>query len=109
MGLNFTSTKPSLRLASSLMQTGYVAWPDCFNTFGLLGAVSSATTAHRAWPEPVWVAIQPVGAFPVSALSKFTVSAGAAANSNAVRMTVETFMGCSVLDFGEPRSLSVRR
>src|SRR5437762_10329539 len=76
-GLNFTSTKPSLRLVSSLMQTGYVASPDCFKTFGLLGAESSATTAHLAAPFPVFVAVHPGGGAPVFKSSKFTVSESA--------------------------------
>src|SRR6266567_6793993 len=77
MGLNFTSTKPSLRLASSLMQTGYVASPDCFKTFGLLGAESSATTSHLASPLPVLVAVQPGGSAPLLRSSKLIVSAPA--------------------------------
>src|SRR6266699_3766344 len=78
MGLNFTSTKPSLRLVSSLMQTGYVASPDCFRTLGLLGAESSATISHLASPLPVLVAVQPGGGAPVLRSSKLTVSASAA-------------------------------
>src|SRR5205823_724137 len=78
MGLNFTSTKPSFRLVSSLMQTGYVASPDCFRTFGLLGAESSATTSHLGSPSPVLVAVQPGGGAPVWRSSKLTVSASAA-------------------------------
>src|SRR6266852_4106839 len=74
-GLNFTSTKPSLRLLSFLMQTGKVASPDCFNTFGLLGAESSFSMDHFAEPLPVCVAIHPGGAAPVLKLSKVTVSA----------------------------------
>src|SRR5215831_2793248 len=76
-GLNFTSTNPSLRLVSSLMQTGYVASPDCLRTFGLEGAESSATISHLAWPEPVWVAVQPGGGAAVLRSSKCAVSATA--------------------------------
>src|SRR5207253_10587276 len=78
-GLNLTTTKPSLRLVSFLMQTGKVAWPDCFNTFGLLGAASSFSIAHLAVPLPVCVAIQPGGGAPVFMSSKLTVSAMATA------------------------------
>src|SRR2546430_17450929 len=78
-GLNFTSTKPSLMLDSFLMQTGNVAWPDCFNTFGLLGAEASFSTDHLAEPLPVWVAVQPGGGTPAFMSSKFTVSAAARA------------------------------
>jgi hypothetical protein len=62
-------------LVSFLKQTGNVATPDCFNTFGLLGAESSFSTDHFAEPLPVCVAVQPGGAAPVLKLSKFTVSA----------------------------------
>src|SRR5258705_9431945 len=61
-------------LVSSLMQTGYVAVPDCFSTFGLLGAVGSATTVHFACPLPVWLAVHPPGGLPGSAVSNVTVS-----------------------------------
>src|ERR1035437_7912045 len=74
-GLNFTSTKPSLRLVSSLMQIGYVPSPDCFSTFGLLGAESSRSTLHLASPVPVSVPVQWGGSLPGLALSKPTVSA----------------------------------
>src|SRR6266700_1327135 len=59
------------------MQTGYVASPDCFKTFGLLGAESSATTAHLAAPFPVLVAVHPGGGAPVFKSSKFTLSESA--------------------------------
>src|SRR5262249_35619260 len=48
LGLNFISTNPSLRFVSSFRQMGNVACPDCFKTFGLLGAVLSATTDQFA-------------------------------------------------------------
>ena len=76
-GLNFASTKPFLRLVSSLMQMGKVAYPDCFNTFGLLGAEASFSTDHFAVPPPVCVAVQPGGGTPAFMSSKFTVSAAA--------------------------------
>src|SRR5439155_7493747 len=88
-GLNFTSTKPSLRFVSSLKQTGYVATPDCFSTFGLLGAVSSFSMVHFALPLPVLVAVQPAGALPMPELSKLAVS-GAAATANTVVMNTAT-------------------
>src|SRR6266568_4119184 len=77
MGLNFTSTNPSLRLVLFFRQIGYVASPDCLSTFGFEGAVSSATTAHFASPMPVLVAVHPAGASPTLSSSKFTVSASA--------------------------------
>src|SRR6266576_5582604 len=64
-------------LVSFLKQTGNVAWPDCFKTFGLLGAESSFSTAHFAVPLPVCVAVQPGGGAPVFASSKLIVSASA--------------------------------
>src|SRR5206468_10097297 len=77
MGLNFTSTKPSLTFVSFLRQTGYVASPDCFSTFGLLGAVASFSIVHFASPLPVLVAVHPAGGSPIFASSKLTVSASA--------------------------------
>src|SRR5438105_10548488 len=62
-------------LVSFLKQTGNVAWPDCFITFGLLGAESSFSIAHFAVPLPVCVAVQPGGGVPVFMSSKLTVSA----------------------------------
>src|SRR5712691_8904059 len=61
------------------MQTGNVASPDCFNTFGLLGADSSFSIAHFAVPLPVCVAVQPGSGPPVFKSSKLTVSAVASA------------------------------
>src|SRR5437773_8819946 len=84
MGLNFTSTKPSLIFVSSLRQTGYVASPDCFSTFGLLGAVSSFWIVHFASPLPVFVAVQPGGAAPGVASSKLMVCACAVTASRPV-------------------------
>src|SRR5262249_55342803 len=109
MGLNFTSTKPSLMLVSSLMQMGNVARPDCFRTFGLLGAVSSLSTVHFAAPLPVWVAVQPGGGAPVSKLSKLTVSASATLLSTAaasvIAIPTAVFMGSSIPCHWPPFSL----
>src|SRR5215472_10118949 len=88
-----TSTKPSLRLVSSLRQTGKVAWPDCFRTLGALGAVSSFSMVHFSWPVPVLVAVQPGSGAPVLRLSKFTVSANAMAASIIVGNTAATLIG----------------
>src|SRR5438132_7697427 len=106
MGLNFTSTKPSLRFVSSLLQMGYVARPDCFSTFGGLGAVLSASTVHFASPVPVFVAVQPGGGAPAFRLSKLTESASATTDSNVVvRMTAGTvFIGASWVGFEGPHS-----
>src|ERR1700674_1030372 len=91
-GLNLTSTKPSLRLVSFLKQTGKVASPDCFNTFGWLGDESSFSTDHFAEPLPVCVAVHPGGAAPVLRLSKFTASADAnVASTMLVSETKTTF------------------
>src|SRR5438067_3854027 len=75
-GLNFTSTKLSWIFVSFLMQTGKVAWPDCFNTFGLLGAEASFSTDHFAVPLPVCVAVQPGGGSAELMKSRRTVSRG---------------------------------
>src|SRR5215471_4561820 len=50
-----------------------VAVPDCFKTFGPLGAVGSRSMVHFGLPVPVLVAVQPGGAAPVGRLSKLTV------------------------------------
>src|SRR3979490_2679519 len=75
MDLNFTSTKPSPIDTSFFTHQGKVPWPDCINTFGLLGAVGSACTSHFGEPRPVTPAVQPVGTFPASSRSKLMVSA----------------------------------
>ena len=73
---------------SFLKQTGKVAWPDYFNTFGLLGAESSFSIVHFAVPLPVCAAVQPGGGTPAFMSSKFTVSAAA----KAVAMVVTIMM-----------------
>src|SRR5437588_6412901 len=88
-GLNFASTKPFLRLVSSLMQMGKVACPDCFNTFGLLGAEASFSTDHFAVPLPVCVAVQPAGAAPDFISSKLIVSAMATAVAMVITIIVK--------------------
>src|SRR5206468_8591215 len=95
MGLNFTSTKPSLTFVSFLRQTGYVASPDCLSTFGLLGAVSSFSIVHFASPLPVLVAVHPGGASPGLASSKLMVWA----NALLVIRLVITIIGLRVVSF----------
>src|SRR5207253_7766630 len=99
-GLNFTSTNPSLIFVSFLKQTGNVAWPDCFSTFGLLGADSSFSIAHFADPPPVCVAFQPAGAAPVFISSKLTVSAMASAVAMVIAIIVKlnVFIDSSLAD-----------
>src|SRR5438105_11912579 len=63
--------------------------------FGLLGALSSCSTAHFAVPLPVCVAVHPGGGAPVWRLSKFTVSATAGVTSTAVISTA----GAIVIEF----------
>jgi hypothetical protein len=50
-----------------------VAEPDCFKTFGWLGAVASVSTAQRGAPFPVASQTQPDGALPTLSISKLTV------------------------------------
>src|SRR3954465_9778771 len=88
--LNFTSTKPSRMLVSLLMASGNVARPDCLRTFGLLGAVGSASTLHFGSPLPVIVKVHPSGDVPVAALSKFKVSATAFPPSNKTSIDART-------------------
>src|SRR2546425_10474428 len=92
MGLNFTSTKPSLRLVSFLRHTGYVASPDCLRTFGLLGAVSSFSVVHFSSPLPVLVAVHPGGASPALALWRPTLSRRAAGGGGLL-LAVSVFRG----------------
>src|SRR5438067_6344375 len=75
MALNFTSMKPLWMLVPFFSATGKVARPDCLRTFGLLGAVGSASTVHFGSPLPVIVKVHPSGDVPAAALSKFRVSA----------------------------------
>src|SRR5438105_10077960 len=74
-GLNFVSTKPSLIDTSFFTQYGYVPSPDCLSTFGLLGALASASTVHFGVPVPVTPAVQPFGTSPALSASKLTFSA----------------------------------
>src|SRR4051794_33263034 len=62
--------KPSLMLVSSFRSSGEVARPDCLTTFAFDGAVSSVSTVHFGFPEPVCVPVQPSGVEPVRLLSK---------------------------------------
>src|SRR5206468_9543347 len=90
-------------LVSSLKQMGYVATPDCFRTFGLLGAESSVSIVHLALPLPVLVAVQPAGGWPCGALSKLTDSFGAAAiKTAAVTTRTASFIAASTA----PRSVN---
>ena len=84
---------------SFLMQTGNVAWPDCFNAFGLLGAEASLSTDHFAAPVPVCVAVQPEGTAPTRMSSKLTVSAAAKAVAMLVTIMVKTdaFIVCYLI------------
>src|SRR5690349_3735867 len=75
MGLNLTSTKPSVTETLFLTHQGNVPCPDCFSTLGLLGAVGSASTAHFGAPRPVTPATQSAGRPPGFVLSKVSVSA----------------------------------
>src|SRR5437016_13080927 len=84
MGLNLTSTKPSLRLAPSLMQMGKVPSADCLRTFCLLGAESSSSTVHLVSPLPVTALVQPIGGLPAPASSKLIIAASAALASSAL-------------------------
>src|SRR5204863_8700675 len=87
-------------LVSSLKHTGYVATPDCFRTFDLLGAVSSFSIVHFALPVPVLVAVQPAGGWPSGALSKFTTTSATAITTSVPATTsvatANVFIGTSV-------------
>src|SRR5438045_7733280 len=71
IGLNLTSTNPSLMALSVFAAQQNVASPDCFNTLPRDGAVSSDTTSHLAAPLPVMPDSQPFGRALVS--SKLTL------------------------------------
>src|SRR4029077_10620058 len=77
-GLNLTSTKPSAIRADCLTHHGKVPLPDCFKTFGLLGAEASASTFQIGKPFPVTPHVQPWGISPGFASSKFSEAASAA-------------------------------
>jgi tetratricopeptide (TPR) repeat protein len=61
--MNFTSTKPSVICAECFTHQGTVPVPDCFKTFGLLGADMSASTFQTGDPLPVTPHVQSAGAF----------------------------------------------
>ena len=85
--MNFTSTTPSVKTFSFNTHHGKVPAPDCFITFGALGAVGSASTAHLPAPAPVTPAIHPLGIVPTGSWSKVIVSAF---TGNEVIMSSET-------------------
>src|SRR5262245_43432256 len=98
MGLNFTSTKPAASDVSFFTHQGNVPLPDCWRTWGALGAVGSAMTAHCGDPRPVTPAIQPAGNAPILSRSKSTVSAMAAvAEKIVIATTLSPFMLLSFL------------
>src|SRR5215470_13363165 len=78
MDLNLTSTNPSVIDALAFIHQGNVPLPDCFRTFGLLGADASALTAHFGEPCPVTPQVQSAGGVPSWALSNVSISANAA-------------------------------
>lgn len=59
-----TSTKPSGSETPFSTHQGKVPEPDCFSTFGVLGALLSASTVHFGKPRPVTPAVQPAGRKP---------------------------------------------
>src|SRR4029077_14392037 len=81
-GLNLTSTKPSAIRADCLTHQGEVPLPDCFKTFGLLGADASASTFPIGEPFPVTPHVQPSGISPGFTSSKFSEAASAAVAAN---------------------------
>src|SRR5437867_4007737 len=66
---------PSVKVVPLLTHQGKVPVPDCFSTFGALGAVESASMVHLGVPRPVTPAIQPLGREPAASWSKVIVSA----------------------------------
>src|SRR5438034_2294919 len=90
------------------MQMGYVARPDCFRTFGLLGAVSSFSTVHFGSPVPVFVAVHPGGGSPILRLSKLTASANTTATTTAT-VSVTTAKAFMSISSETKRVLKLRR
>src|SRR5947207_8812232 len=86
-GLNFTSTNPSLIFSSVFAAHANVASPDCFNTLGREGAVSSFTTSHLALPLPVIPVSQPLGSSPGFVSSKVIFISAVAARANTPNAT----------------------
>src|SRR4029078_7539151 len=77
-GLNFTSTNPSVICADCFTDHRNVPFPDCFKTFGLLGANASASIFQTGEPLPVTPQIQSAGRGPGAAVSNFSSPASAA-------------------------------
>src|SRR5206468_5145039 len=82
IGLNFTSTKPSVSDVALFTHHGKVPLPLCISTLDLLGAPGSAATAQRGLPRPVTPQVQPDGIEPTASLSKLTDCASAAADAS---------------------------
>src|SRR4029079_4186457 len=81
-GLNFTSTNPSVICADCFTHHGKVPLPDCFKTFGLLGADASASTFQNGEPVPVTPHIQSAGSVPGATVSNFSSPASAAVDAS---------------------------
>jgi hypothetical protein len=77
-----TPTKPSAIRTDCFTHQGKVPLPDCFKTFGLLGADASASTFQTGEPFPVTPHLQPSGVSPGVAWSKFSDAANAAVAAN---------------------------
>src|SRR5436190_3852534 len=78
MGLKRTSTNPFSTTVFGMTHQGNGPLPDCCSTFGLLGALESARTAHFGFPFPVTPCCHALGSEPGASLSKLMVSANAA-------------------------------
>jgi hypothetical protein len=78
MGLNCTSTKPSVIEAFFFTHQGKVPLPDCLSTFGGLGADAPAAIAHFGEPLPVTPHVQSAGGAPGLIWSNVSAPARAA-------------------------------
>src|SRR5919201_2800125 len=89
IGLKRTSTKPFSTDALRSTHQGNVPLPDCWRTFGLLGAVGSARTSHFGLPLPVTPCSHPAGNAPGGSASKLMVCATAALLANIVAAAMQ--------------------
>src|SRR5712692_3788651 len=89
IALKRTSTKPFSTAAFGSTHQGNVPLPDCWRTFGLLGADESCRTAHFGLPFPVTPCCHALGSAPGLSLSKLMVSANAALVANIVATAMQ--------------------
>src|SRR3954453_1324830 len=91
MGLNFTSTYPSITCESFFTHQGKSPRSLCFSTLGFDGALTSRSTVQRDVPRPVTPAVHPEGAEPVALVSKLIISAMTCSSHCDVTITADPY------------------